>query len=812
MLNSFDRAFKSLKELEESQTDDSIGAGKNEAMTRLQLIDKIFFDCLGWDIEDCSVEKPVAGEYADYTFQASPVNLVVEAKREGTSFTLPAGTSKQAHSISYFRKHEPKVYEAIEQAIGYCTKRGVQFGAVSNGHQMVAFLGSRTDGVPPLEGRALVFPDVLGMDESEFLQLWQTMSKPGLKERNLLSRLHAGEPSPPPEKPSAQIPNYPGVGLRNDLQVNLQILADVIIQDIGRQPEEEREFLTKCYAKSGALSQYALVSRRILETRYAQLSQGPYAGPHISSATTRSGPNPNLFADAAASRPILLIGDIGVGKTTFIRNWINVDARELAAKSIILYMDLGVKPTLTRELDEFVAEEITRQLRDNYSVDIEEEPFLRAVYHGDLQNFEKGVWGSLRKKDELTFLRQRAEYLHNKVQDTHDHLRRCLDHIVKGRQRQVIIFFDNLDQRPDDFQQSAFLLGQSVAELWPAMVFMTLRPETYHRSRISGTLNAYHQRAFTISPPRIDQVVEKRIRYALEMLESGKLMEGQVVIDAPSLTAFLNVLAYSFQENQDLIEFIDNVCRGNVRLALEFIKVFIGSGHVNTPKIIEIYESEGQYLVPLHEFLRAVMYGDHYWYDPRATEVKNILDITELDGREHFIILCGLAFVDRSSQQADSAGYVSGMEVSDHLGSLGFRMSQAIGALERMLLWNLVEPDVEYDIAEEKTLTDGVLNSRLRLTTIGSYYFRKLVVSFPYLDAVVVDTPVLDQEFKAQILVATSISARLRRAERFCSYLDSQWYGLAEAGAVFDWTSSVADARREIASIRERLAWRERFN
>ena len=663
-----------------------------------------------------------------------------------------------------------------------------------------------------MEGRALVFPDVLGMDESEFLQLWQTLSKPGLREHNLLSRLHAGEPSPPPEKPSAQLPNYPGVGLRNDLQVNLQILADVIIQDIGRQPEEEREFLEKCYAKSGALSQYALVSRRILETRYIQLSQASYAGPHISPATTRSGANPNLFADAAASRPILLIGDIGVGKTTFIRNWINVDARDLADKSIILYMDLGVKPTLTRELDEFIAEEITRQLRDNYSVDIEEESFLRAVYHIDLQNFEKGIWGSLREHDESTFLRRRAEFLQDRVRDSHDHLRRCLDHIVKGRQRQVILFFDNLDQRPDDFQQTAFLLGESVAELWPAMVFMTLRPETYHRSRVSGTLNAYHQRAFTISPPRIDEVVEKRIRYAIDLLENGQLMEGQVFIDVPSLRSFLEVLAYSFRENHELIEFIDNVCRGNVRLALEFIKVFIGSGHVNTPKIIEIYENEGQYLVPLHEFLRAVMYGDHYWYDPRATEIKNVFDITELDGREHFIVLCALAFVDRYGQQSESAGYVSGVQVSDHLSSLGFRMSQGIGALDRMLLWKLIESDAQYDLAEEDVAPENLLNSRLRLTTIGSYYFRKLVGTFQYLDAVVVDTPVMDQEFKSQILKARSITTRLERAEKFCSYLDRQWYGMVESGAVFDWANNASDARREISGIKYRLARRQRYN
>ena len=277
-------------------------------------------------------------------------------------------------------------------------------------------------------------------------------------------------------------------------------------------------------------------------------------------------------------------------------------------------------------------------MRDSYDIDIEAENFIRGVYNIDLQNFENGIWGSVKDYDPAEFARRRAAYLEDKMLNTHTHLQRCFDHIVKGRKMQVIIFFDNLDQRPDDFQQKAFLLGQSISELWPAMVFMTLRPGTYHRSRATGTLNAYHQRAFTIKPPRIDRVVEKRIRYGIELLTNGHLGEGGVSLSSSSLQAYLEVLAYSFQENQDLIEFIDNVCGGNVRLALDFIKVFIGSGHVDTSKIIDIYQSTGSYLVPLHEFLRAVMYGDYFWYDPAASEIKNVFDISERDGREHFVI------------------------------------------------------------------------------------------------------------------------------------------------------------------------------
>ncbi len=65
----------------------------------------------------------------------------------------------------------------------------------------------------------------------------------------------------------------------------------------------------------------------------------------------------------------------------------------------------------------------------------------------------------------------------------------------------------------------------------------------------------------------------------------------------------------------DLIELIDNVSGGNVRVALDQVKAFMGSGHIDTEKIVRVYEEAGSYLVPLHEFLRAILFGDAKYYD-----------------------------------------------------------------------------------------------------------------------------------------------------------------------------------------------------
>ena len=76
--------------------------------------------------------------------------------------------------IRDLEKHIKNVGAAIEQASEYCQKRGVPYGAVCNGHQMIAFIGSRNDGLSPIEGKALVF-DSFEMIEKNFLVFWQCM-------------------------------------------------------------------------------------------------------------------------------------------------------------------------------------------------------------------------------------------------------------------------------------------------------------------------------------------------------------------------------------------------------------------------------------------------------------------------------------------------------------------------------------------------------------------------------------------------------------------------------------------------------------
>jgi predicted type IV restriction endonuclease len=108
---------------------------RNEATTRLQLIDRLFFDCLGWSKEDVVLEEPEGREYADYTFYLGFARrrvLIVEAKKEGDYFEVPVGKQQLEYSIPGLFRDSPNLKGAMEQAAQYCQSRGVPFAAISN--------------------------------------------------------------------------------------------------------------------------------------------------------------------------------------------------------------------------------------------------------------------------------------------------------------------------------------------------------------------------------------------------------------------------------------------------------------------------------------------------------------------------------------------------------------------------------------------------------------------------------------------------------------------------------------------------------
>lgn len=605
---------------------------------------------------------------------------------------------------------------------------------------------------------------------------------------------------------SARVLNYPGFKDRNPIATELKILGGLFLEDIVRDPLVEEEFLAETYCTSGALSQYALVSRDILRARYATIFEKESrvsAAPVADKKGLSKDLMPDIVAAGLSRRPILLVGDVGSGKSMFIRHFIKVDAKSELARAIVLYIDFGSQPAVVDELRPFVVSEIIRQLEEKHGIDVYERDFVRGVYFGRLKSFSRGVYGGLKEIDETAYRTKEIEFLGSLIEDPEEHLKASLNHAAKGQRRQIVLFLDNVDQRPPKFQEEVFLIAQAFAEHWPLTAFVALRPETFAKSRVSGSLSAYQPRVFTIDPPRIDLVIAKRIAFAKRQLERlGRLswFPDGLTIQSGNLLSYLDMLLFAFDRQTEIIGFVDNMSGGNVRRALDFVSTFVGSGHVDSRKILNIMERQGSYNLPLHEFLRAVTYGDFEHYDPGKSPIINVFDVSAADGREHFLIPILVNYIERAGQVGGIDGYVERGLVLKRAQELGFHPNQTEVALDRSL---------EKLLLATPTGWDGGEPSRYRITTVGAYTIKKLVFLFSYVDAMIVDTPIMDSSVRSSLDNCQELAERLDRSLTFIRYLDSQWRLLKrveDGGIGWNWLEGSQRLRTEIAGIRERSA------
>lgn len=794
----FEQGYEAAVRL--AQATDEQRATLNEAETRLRLIDTLLFDCLGWTRDDTSVEAHHNGHYADYVLDDLRPTLVVEAKRAGESFDLPAGMPRVAKLETLFAAAKT-LKPAVEQALGYALERGMPFAAVSNGRQIVTFLASRQDGVKPIEGRALAFSSPQDIVD-DFRTVWDNLSRPGCHARRLQTTLGLAPVSLPPAKLSARLSGYPGYEARSSTATELQILGELFLLDLIQDEGLELEFLKECYCESGALSQHAAVSRGILQSRYSA-ALGENLEVRLEPARSRKQVSENLSADVRAAavsrRPIILLGDVGAGKTMFLRHLIRIDAKDLAEQALLLYINLGEQPALA-DLREFVTRHFIDQLRDEHEVDIFEASFVRRVYRRELKDFEKGIYGELRTSAPEAYKARELEELGERIRQREGHLRRSLEELTTTRRKQVIVVFDNVDQRPPDFQEEVFLLAQTLAATWPGTVFVTLRPETFHQSRKDGTLTAYQPRVFTIPPPRIERVLIKRIEYGRNQLRAtGRLptFPSHITLEASTFEGYLKILVHSFKRNEELVRLIDNVSGGNVRRALEYVTTFVGSGHTKPQQALDVYERKGAYVLPAHEFLRAILLGDRRWYDPQEARIPNLLDLSQPDGREHFLATIVLALLLREGRPDIDEGWVRADKIHRFAQALGFSSEQTNFALDRALRGDLVEA-IPFDGPAE----------RYRITAIGAFVHQHLLHDFTYLDLVVVDTPIVDAGVRGQIDDVRSIEPRLDRCERFAAYLTDQFAPLTGAECGVDWPARLVGLQRQLEAIRARLQTR----
>jgi GTPase SAR1 family protein len=785
----------------------------NEAQNRFQFVDRLLMECLGWEHPFVEVERrDDAGGKADYLL-GKPVKAALEAKREAVIFDLlPAAGSTTVRKLRPLIDGCKVLESAVLQVLSYCTLHGAQIAIVCNGPQLLIFQ-SHIPGVSPLEGETYVFNGFASYDQ-HFALLWKLLSPEGIAENRAYYQLaHARNPRIPAKAYTA-IAEPMGYRYRNEFQENLRTLAELLLESVEEIPEFKDDFYRECYVPLEANNRHLLLSKSIISARYKRVGETGSAPAAFNTSIEdgRVKVDKKIAERSIGSRPIVVIGDVGVGKTSFFENLFSQLSIEDKKQTLFIHLNLGERATLSDSVKSFILQSVPEILKRQYRVDIDTNAFINRVYKAEIEDFEKRPEGRLKKISPVEYERALIAFLVGKTAQRDVHLQASFEYLAKHENKQILLVIDNADQRSFETQQEAFLIAQELASSRNMLVFVALRPSTFFQSKLTGALSGYQNRLLTISPPPADEVLRKRITFAVRVAE-GKAaptaLDG-IRLNIKSIVHFLNATLRSIRANAQIRTFLSNITGGNTRLVIELITSFCGSPNVDSRRIVRIEEDEGDYQVPLHEFTKHALLGEYSHYNQLSSLVAcNIYDISSPDPREHFLAALLIAYLASPLGNQNNDGFVPASGILTEMQRIGFNQDQTRLCIKRLAEKRLIEtPHAHYrDIrVSEDALPDQF---SFRATSIGLYHIRFWMGAFSFLDATSIDTPIFDEDVRTAVFrVASSfeIKERYARATAFRSYLEKYWHNANFAMSYLDMPQIFAAQQESFDSVNRFIA------
>lgn len=772
--------------------------GSNEDTTRLRAIDTMMFDVLGWDKVQVETEKYCRAEgFADYVFAVGgDAALILEAKKSGVTFLLPDRAYPSSPvGLPLLAKECPNAEVALRQALGYAAGEGARYIAISNGHQWIVTL-TYVQNQSIADRSIFVFESLKVLKESKFRLFFDCLGPQAIQANLPADKLLESRKAPAPAKLSASIINYPHAATRNQIVNEISMVTETIWDEV-RNDEPDAEFLEACYVEPNAKKKMLDQSRELIAKRLSLDEK-------VRSDSVSLGDVEQLVVHKSAEKPIVILGRVGHGKSTYLRYLRQVKAKSELGKYIQLDIDFIHRPDSSEAVGRFIYEQVESQLRERYEIDITADNQVRGVLHIELQRFKDSPEGKLYDEGSNEFKKAELKFIKEIQSDAHRYLTAVFRHLRKGREYSVAVFLDNLDRRVDPIQEEAFLRASAMAGDWEALVFICLRPGTFYRSKFFGVLDSVVPTVVTVVSPRTDTLVTRRLNYArqiaLGLCDSSRAKQGapfskQISLYLPSVADFLAACSNSFARNKELCDLFTAVSNGNARDLLRHVLLALTSSHLDTDKIIA---SGPGYLMPVHEALRALLFCDTMYYDPTKSFFVNLFDVERADPMEHFTRLLSLDHLSRVSPAHPAYGYCRVEDLFRYLGQLGYSEEHSKATIGFLF---------EKGCCESKVPSEDWGNEiqQLRVTARGNYMISRLVRTFNYLDAIIVDTPVLDAEVRKSISDVMSINQRLERCEIFLGYLDNCSSALHDANASEFWRSACQAVRSEIKKIRQSL-------
>lgn len=745
-----DEARKKFIEFEKKYSD-IISENLSESDTRSKLIDTILIDILGWDENDIRREKHVSRGYYDYRVSIAGFSFIIEAKKQNTNFILPNSKKRKIILETIYKENK----DVIDQIRDYLSDCGCDTGIITNGRQFIISKFYNTNGISWKKNQCIIYN---GFDDikDHFVEFWNTLSKTSVIENRGIIQLFNVNGcfsrtilSSITEKDTEII--------RNDLSSKIVPLIDKSLGDIYNSNEDENnlDFIKECYVENKEVIKNKNELMGLFADEVPNLNEvikARNAGSINNQISHEINSYPAESSTSQTPIPIIVIGSRGVGKTTFINYFLNKCTESVKSPYLIVNL---MKYYTGENLINFdtIYEDLLMQFDDRYpDYDINSLKVLKRIYIKEINQNDKGIWSFYKNNNESEYQHRLSEFLENKKSNVKEHFMALNKYLTKEVHCRILLVFDNADQLSDAIQEQVYLNACSLNTQAKYGVIVSLREGYYYTWRNRPPFNAFVSNAYHITAPDYGEVLQKRLNYIINQIHltkqsiSGSIGNKIYTIAENKIEEFFVGINKSLFDNvnQEIIDFLRYLSFPNIREGLNLFKTFLISGYTNVSEyIMRVVYDDSKVSVPIHEFVKAVALENKIYYNHKTSKIQNIF-YPSSQISDYFIKYYILKRLDEQlSFEGNITKFVNYREFLEEFQGYGYREDVLNQEIEALLKDNFIETDkVLSDIRWDKLPQNDF---SITITAKGHYYITKLVNRFYYIELVLQDTPIKDE-------------------------------------------------------------------
>jgi predicted type IV restriction endonuclease/energy-coupling factor transporter ATP-binding protein EcfA2 len=717
-----------------------------ESDTRSKLIDRLLIDCLGWSEENIIREEHCrdSGTYLDYKLSTNMPLFIIEAKKSSINFNLPKANTQKYYKIGGVLSKCDLLVKAMIQARDYAISKGIVFCVVTNGIEYIFFRAQNQQGIEWVDHTAIVFRNAEDIEEN-FDLFCSLLAKISAENGQLQDKLRVTQKLQDVSTNFKTLnANHLSLSRSKDRNPLFPYIGEIIhkvFQDLAVQSAES-EILEHCYVDSP--------NKVDKKSPFIDINSKPLIVSKKEAGDFQKRIITTLKAGKTDHKEIVLIlGSVGVGKSTFIQRFRKVLAKkEIDKKGIWIYLNFKNYSDTGESLDDFIYKQIKKILVDEYEdLGIFDWAFLKQIYHSEYNLLKQGPLAPLYKKSPDEFEQKFGDKVDSWINnDLGEHLQRLLKIAAKRFERSVFLVFDNADQLNPNTQNDIFLISEKLSTNISCYALLSMREESYWKTRDSGPLNAFHTTAYNVQPASFEQVLSKRFKYTRSLLQNKiytdellNISGGYDINQDELIRVFDRLVKTLLGKDNRYIEYIESMSARDTRRALDTVAAFMISGHTNLAAILKDERkvtAEG-FDVPYHEFLNAIILRDHESYSESYCDVLNIFNTSggaDISNFNRIIVLSRILHCKNNKTNVGT-GYISIEDLVNDCNSIGILTDTSLSIIRTFNSRRLIET--------ETSIKDETLTSKyVRITSSGAFYLEKLVMLFGYLEIVLFETPI----------------------------------------------------------------------